>query len=459
MPEGVFGSGGSLVGLPFKPIDIAALARKWRLRERGEVDGKANLPPATGASPSAAEAEIRLAIEAERKRLEADATAHFKAQNDALAQVETAMDIATLRKDAAEAQSTLRKTDIEWQGEIPRLQQAAREARDEYDEFRNRHRITRPARQPGHRGLALAWLGFFIVVESALNGVFFAEGSVAGLIGGIGVALAVSVVNVALLGAVLGYFPARWAHHRNWAIKLPAILVLVAGVAALLIVNAFIGHYRDAYERLGEALQMPEVWAHLLSAPTDLARLQSWLLFLLGLGFAALGFGKGYHLDDPYPGYGAVDRRRAQAERTYAENRQVRIDDATATRDRAIGNIELAIERLRGAAAQREQILGARASMVAAVASHEAHLQQAGDTLLAIYRDANRGVRTAPPPAHFAEPFTLDAAIVDRPSVQGMLTATGPRHDAAALLQELDRLRTAVLDAYDAVIASAPALQ
>jgi hypothetical protein len=457
MPEGTSRAPGSFVALPFQPVDVPGMAKKWRLREKGEADGRANVPATDATNPAAAESEVILALDAERKRLETDAAAHLKAYNAGLAQLGPSMDIATLRKDAAEAISTTRKIDIEWKGEIPRLLRAAREARTEYDEFRVQHRINRPARQPKHRGLAIAWLGFFIVLESAMNGVFFAAGSTAGLIGGIGVALAISVVNVGLLGFMLGYFPARWAHHRNWAIKLPAIVVLLAGLAGLVVINAFVGHYRDAYERVGDALVMRDVWAHLLALPADLSRLESWLLFVLGVFFAGLGFNKGYHLDDPYPGYGEVDRRRHAAESTYAQNRQMRIDDATAARDRAIENIANGIERLRGAAAQRDQIVGARAGLVANVASHEAHLEQAAGALLATYREANRKARTTNAPAHFAQAFKFDDQLLRRPGIQGLLSVPAPQHNADALVAELDNLRTGVLRAYDAVIDTAPA--
>jgi hypothetical protein len=135
----------------------------------------------------------------------------------------------------------------------------------------------------------------------------------------------------------------------------------------------------------------------------------------------------------------------------------MRIDDATAARDGAIDNIALGIERLRGAAAQRDQIIAARASRVANVASHEAHLEQAANTLLRIYRDSNRTLRTKAEPRGFAIQFSFNDHLLERPAVQALLSASPPRHDAEALVAELDRLRTDVLNAYGAIIDAAPA--
>jgi hypothetical protein len=457
MLEGLFGTRGSSVGLPLQKIDINAYSRKRNLKSRGETDGRANVPAASSSDQSAAEREIILDLDAERGRLTADAAAHFRAQNDALATLETAMDIAAIRKDTDEVVSTLRKVDIEWKGEILRMYRTAQDARVEYDEFRQRHRLSRPARQPKSPGLALSWLALSITLESILNGTFFAEGSASGLIGGIGVALAVSVINVALLGAVLGFFPARWAHHRNGLIKLLAILMLAAGIAAMVLVNGFVAHFRDAYERLGDEVILSNVFSHLISNPFDLMRLQSWLLFFLGLGFAFFGFAKGYELDDPYPGYGAVDRRRAFAETVYAENRQIRIEDTTHTRDRAIVSLSSAIERLRGASAQRDQILASRSQIVSDISNHEAHLEQATNALLGIYRDANRRSRTEPPPQHFSHPFKFGGSLLDRLEIRTLLTTRLANHNADQLLSELDRLRDYVLTSYHSIIDNAPA--
>lgn len=457
MPEGDVTSPRSLVALPFAPVDIDGLGRRWRLREQGEADGRSGVPAPDSTSPTAAEQKIELWFTAERDRLAGDLAAHLNAQNEALARLDTAMDIAALRKDAGHAVSQLEQTHVAWKGEIPRLLRRAREAKCEYDSFRVTHRLSRPAREINSRGVAIAWLALCVVIESVLNGAFFAEGSDAGLIGGIAVALSVSVVNVLLLGFLLGLGPARWINHRNWLLRTAAVLMLVAGFALLVLVNAFVGHYRDAYERLGEAVQLRAVWAHLAADPFDLARLQSWLLFLLGLGFAGIGFVKGYHLDDPYPGYGAVARRWQAAEHEYLANRNLRLEEATAVRDQAIQAIAAGIESLRGAALQREQILGQRARWLADFAAHEAHLAGAANQLLKLYRESNCRHRMQPPPPYFADVFRFPDRALERPAIRALATVAPPRHDAETLIAELDRLREQVLVAYRAVYDEAPA--
>jgi hypothetical protein len=457
MPAG-FRDPRSLVALPFQPVDIDGQGQKLKLRERGRDDGLRNIPAADADSPSAEERSIALLVEGERARLGETLTAHLKAQADALAQLDTAMDIAALRKDAAHAVSRLEEVHVAWKGEIPRVLRAAREAKAEYEAFREHHGLQRPARDTGSKALALSWLAFFVVVESVLNGTFFAEGSAAGLVGGIGVALSVSVVNVVLVGFLVGWGPCRWLAHRSLPLRVLGLVLVVCGLALALVANGFVAHFRDFYERAGDGVRLTEVWAHLFERPFELARLQSWLLFLLGLAFAGLGAWKGYHLDDPYPGYGPVARRWAAAEQTYLSNRQMRLEDAAEARDDAKTSIESGIERLRGAAQQRDQILAQRARMIADFSVHEAHLAEAANALIAVYRDANRATRTTPEPPGFREPFGFAGSALDTPAMRALRSVEGvTEHEAEALLRELDRLREDVLTAYRAVFDDAPA--
>lgn len=446
----------SLVALPFQPVDVPAQVKARRLVERGEADGRSNLPPSDAVAPSATEREIVSDIRAERERLVNALTSHLRAQNDGLATLDTAMDVAKLRNDAEHAISRLEQSHVAWKGEILRLLRDARDAKKEYDDFRIRHGLARPAHDPGNRFLTIALLALAIAVESALNGVFFAEGSDLGLVGGVMLALGISVVNVVVLGFVLGLFPARWTHHRSLLVRAPGWFLLLAGLGLLVVFNAGIAHFRDAYERLGEGVDLLQVWAHLRDQPFGLVRIQSWLLFFLGLFFAGLGFWKGYGFDDPYPGYGRVARHWQETERSYHDTRQERLEEASGIRDEAKAALDRAIEQLRGAALQREQTLGARARIVQEYLAHERHLEEAANALLAAYRDANRRVRTTPPPVGFDAVFAFEDRALDRPTIQALLAVRPLRADPEALVAELDGLRGRVLAAYKAIFDEAP---
>jgi hypothetical protein len=446
----------SFVALPFQPVDVPGQIARRRLIERGEADGRSNLPPSDSAAPSATEQEVIADIRAERDRLAGQLGAHLRAQNDGLATLDAAMDVARIRNDAEHAISRLEQSHVAWKGEIQRLLREARDAKKEYDDFRIEHGLQRPARNRGNGFLTLALLGLAIAIESALNGVFFAEGSEFGLVGGVTLALGISVVNVLVFGFVLGLFPARWTHHRSFLVRAIGWLLLLCGVVLLLLANGLVAHFRDAYERLGDSVELGRVWAHLAAEPFGLVRIQSWLLFFLGLFFAGLGFWKGYGFDDPYPGYGRVARRRLEAEHAYLDSREERLEQASAIRDETKSQLDRTIEQLRGAALQREQTLGARARIVQEYQAHERHLEEAANALLAAYRDANRRVRTTPPPRRFDDTFTFEDPALDQPTIQALLAVRPLRADPEALVGELDRLRSRVLETYRKIFDDAP---
>jgi hypothetical protein len=185
-------------------------------------------------------------------------------------------------------------------------------------------------------------------------------------------------------------------------------------------------------------------------------RIQSWLLFFLGLFFAGPGFWKGYGYDDPYPGYGRVARRWQEAEQAYLDCRQERLEQASAIRDETRKELDRTIEQLRGAALQREQTLGARARIVQEYRAHERHLEEAANALLAAYRNANRRVRTTPPPRRFDDTFTFEDPALDQPTIQALLAVRPLRADPEALVGELDRLRNRVLETYHKILDDVP---
>lgn len=447
---------GSAVAKPFQPVDVKRVAARLRLAERGREDGAAEKPSAESTVWASAEQEILSEIEAERARCAQDLTSHLRAYRDGLAKLDAAMDIAALRLQADRTVARLREIRTLWSGDIANLLRWAQEAAEEYRSFRQRHGLSRLPRGPAERRMTIAWLVLVLALESVFNGVFFAEGSDLGLIGGIAVALSLSAVNVAS-GAIVGWQPVRWINHRNLLVKGIGIILLAATLVGLVVLNGFVAHFRDAYERAGDTVNLQAVWHGLVADPFALARLQSWLLFLLGIGAAALAMWKGAMADDPYPGYGAVARRQAEAEGEYLRQRAAMLEDAAVIRDEAVRDLGRGIERLKGASAQREQLLAGRARFVADFKAHEEELGRAANRLLAIYREANQKSRTTLPPPHFQDVFSFPSSVLDRPDVRALLTDPQSRSFSAAdLIEELDRLRRCVLDEYEAMLRAAP---
>ena len=436
------------MAMPFRAVDVAKQAKAYRLEARGAEDGAANRPDPSSDTLALVEQEIVTAIGAERDRCLINLTTHLRAERDGLAQLQTAMDIAGMQQAAGEATSDFETINSSHAGTLEREKRAAASARLEYDAFRERNRISRDARQPTNRTLSGVIMAFLIVVEGAFNATFFASGSDLGLLGGVVLAAAFSTVNVGT-AALNGWFPLRWAHHRNLGIKLAGFVAFPSLLAGSLALNAFVAHYRDLAATTSD-MQPPlqAAYSALLRDPFGLQTIESWFLLILGVLCAGYAIAKGFALDDPYPGYGAYDRRRCVTAEAYEEARLDMLEQAGEVRDEFTGALREKIESLRGASSQRQHLLASRARNLAEFQAHEAHLALAAQQLLSIYRKANEAARSAPPPAHFGHPFTFIDHGIDRPAVRYLLEDQGLEVDAEGLIQELKELRRAVLEQY-----------
>jgi hypothetical protein len=445
----------SSMALPFRPVDVPAQARSRKLESRGRDDGARNYPEAATSELAPAEQEVVTAISAERGRCINQLAAQLRAYRDALSHLQTAMDIAAMRQSADEALSQFGEIRSQWSGSFSELQRKAVSAQAEFKEFREAKRITRDARPPDNRFMSFCLLVACVVAESTMNGVFFAAGSDSGLIGGVSLALGLSAFNV-ILGVISGLFFLRLAYSNKVAAKILGASLFVTAAAAAVLFNGWVAHYRDLYQAFGDATAPRAAAYNLIHAPLDPASLYSWLLFFAGMLFSGIATWKGFELDDPYPGYGRHERRRLATRKAYVEQRSQLIDEACEVRDDFAAKARNAIERLRGASAQRQQILNARARMVTEYDTVEGDLAEAGQQLLAIYRRENAVARTDPAPVHFSQRFTFRDRALDRPALRALLIDQGLEHDADSLINELDTLRQRVLAEHAIVLAQVP---
>jgi hypothetical protein len=280
--------------------------------------------------------------------------------------------------------------------------------------FARRNRLGREAHYPESAHLTMALLVVFIVIESAFNMAFFGQASDYGMLGGFFIALSVSAINV-----ISAYFVGRGARYLNhvdtWRRSLTAG-GLVVFVSLMLVYHLAIGHYRDLLSNAPASVH--DSLGVLARGPQDLG-MNSALLVCAGLLAAILAGIKGYLSDDPYPGYGQLDRRLRDAGQAY--------EDA---RTRELRELLAPVQALPTACDARVAT-GARAleslRAVHVAASQLAHEYDAGRTrlqdhsrvFLSEYREENSMIRTTKPPAYFEE-FPAFEDELDRSSLTAM---------------------------------------
>lgn len=443
------GSAGSPAGL-FEPIDTTAVARRLDLAKRGAERGQQNVPASTQVALDEIEQTIVQEITAAWTVQKSQAIGTIRALEDTATRFNVAAQLAQLRLAASNARASFAAARQDVVGRLARYRSDAAEAATELADFRERHRLKRPARDPGGRMTAAGLLIFLVAFESVLNGVFFQKGSQFGLIGGVGTAIGISLFNVMAM-FVVGFGPLRYLHHRSWLLKFLMFIICTGMLAGMVFLHAFAAHLRDATARAGEAQAFQAAIATLWSAPWALSELSSWYLFGLGLLFGLGALWKGYRQDDPYPGYGAISRRARLAEIGYDEAQRDLLDELRAVREDTIQQFDDALVALPHEARKAGEARADALALAARFATYEDHLEECANTLLSTYRDSNRGARSSAAPAHFAERWHLQP----RGEVR-VRSGAGP--DPVALepaLAEISELHDALLAEYGALIREA----
>ena len=223
-----------------------------------------------------------------------------------------------------------------------------------------------------------------LVIESLTNGVFFAEGSSTGLIGGVIQAIVLSFLNIGA-GLLFAFYLLPYAHHRRGTVKAGGILAVVCYIIWVLTLNIGIGHFRDLFARQEGHVSMAQLWSHLTAGLFAFADARSLILVGLGIAFSLVAVIEATGLDDPYPGYGALGRRSSEAITDYGDHRNRCLQDLRARRDEAIDAMSRVIEEVRGKEHELGLSINGRNRLHQQYAGFIEHLNQAQARLLQRY--------------------------------------------------------------------------
>lgn len=386
----------------FPDIDADAIARDLSLAAKGRDRGAQDQPPPDQAGPDHIETGIIARVEELRRKGLENYENNRRVYNERLArsgQASKDVDIA-----AGSARNDFGALVQLWRSRIVASRERLNESYRWRNRFREIHRLERPAQDFAGWGNVVATALILIVLEAGMNSYLFSKGNEFGLLGGLLVAVIVSLVNVGF-SVLLGYL-ARYMRLRNLLLKLLGFLALPLWMGFAAAINLMVAHFRDGLEAGLEWQAAAEAAVPgLLAAPLRLATIESWLLAGLGLLISILAFRKGWHTDDPYPGYGPVERDLEQARLRYESELDEALRDLQARRDEAIDALQDANDQVRDAITEAVDALFGQSSLGAHLQAFTEQCDMKAAHLLAIYRDANMAARNAPAPAGFKTAF------------------------------------------------------
>ena len=436
----------SLPGEVFPSVDLDAIGKQLRLEVRGLENGRAGYPDSDAAEIDPVEREVVTAVETIRKQGLANAAEHERVYRER---------IVAGGAIGAGIQQVANGTEIDFQKEVNARCNQLNIARDDLHrgeadvvQFKHDNNLNRAAYETGGLWKWATICTVIVLLESIMNGFFFAEANVAGLAGGTITALVISIVNVGT--ASLTGHAYRQKNHVKFLRSFAGWISLIIGAGLAAFINFLVGHFRDLTATIPWDEAAGAAYERVVAGHMQMQSLDAWLLTGFGLLIAAFAGWKAYGAVDPYPGYSRVSDNFVQKRREWQDLKEETLDTLKETRDKAAADLEYECDKIRGDFDAAEN---ARTGLLALIGRRRDFLRECdrvADDLLAVYRDANRKARTAPEPAYFRQAFHFPD---EEEPVEPTLPNPETVQEFAGLVEEaverIDRACRNAMDSFD----------
>lgn len=304
--------------------------------------------------------------------------------------------------------------------------------------FQQKHGLHhRAAAYPESQVYHFAIVAALALVEWVSLATFYAEGSDFGLLGGVLIAMGLSIVNISLAilaGSLLRYVNHQSARRRRLALGAASLLyacfaLVTLGAAHYRVATNDIAQSQPAVAVPGAAALPPSLavdvdqwraaklaWQRFATNPVGFEDVFSWILVVLAVVFGIFASYKGYRVDDPYPGYGELDRelkrRRAIYEAAKAE--YCRLGDQIF--DRTLQEQAHLFSEVKSNIEYYQQLCSRTEDLRRTFIRDAAEIQDACNIVLKGYRQTNLRVRVSPAPTYFNDSVSFNFALVKPPA-------------------------------------------
>lgn len=393
---------------PFPPLDPDKLAKTLDLTKKGSANGAENKPASTAKEMDEVEESIIEAVENVRSDSYQILEDQFGAYAARLRNLDFTSHFAKIHQASIASLSEFKLAVSKGRDELFGLRRHLKEADAELADFKERNGLKRTARTASGTSKIIKWLIVFVLlfVETAVNGIYLAEGNSQGLVGGIGVAFGFAFVNV-FATVALGLKVIPYIRHRMFLKKVWGFLGVCGWLVVALCVNFVMAHYREvSAESLAQVGIL--VMERIKNAPFHMADINSWVLFATGFLFSVGALLDSLSMQDPYPKYSETQSRYDAAREYYIDQKVVLTDQLQSTRDNLIQTVEDVLRRLTDRRREYGSIIDNRTRTANLYMEHQSSLEIAARKLLQVYREANRQTRTKPEPKYWSTQFKLE---------------------------------------------------
>lgn len=399
-----------------------------RLRERfeparaGRRDALREEPNLNSGRQSSQEYSIAIASQAEIDRYRGQAERRLRMLDIALKRLpplpEIEADLVMARLDA-DHDSALRA----WREPLGEARRAAVRSKRGLSAFREENEPVqlRPARRP-NRAVAAAVILAALLGEGAFNFMLLAGSGGQTAAETLLLVFISASLNVSLALVGLGFIGVRNLWHAKPERKLFGGAVLLASVSALLLLHLALAHYRLALDQvradpaaIADATAMQQriveipvsIGGTLASHPFAFLRdLHAILVFLMGLGFAAVSAYDGARLLADYPGYAEVEQACHRAAAASELERQDFEQSIASIAEKAKSSLDAVVQTARQRLNRVKSVLDAAVDVTRRHEESANAIECAMLQLVDEYRSSYRRTRNAggPPQWEDSEP-------------------------------------------------------
>lgn len=390
-------------------LNIERISANLAVVQRGTQEGSRNLPRSSEEVLSGTQREIIAYFADLRRRARQRVVANAEKSSRALEQIQVSECLTKIRDIPADCENKILRYVADYQFLVNNTVEREQKQKQHYEAFREKNGLDRVASYPGGAPYN------YLIVPVLVAAVAYA---LAGMIkinaesnSGVSVAWIVSVSAAAvILPFVLGDSLLRWINHVSELKRFIGRIGAIAAVATIVGI-AFYADFHIAAMLANADASNRSILDAMLVAPFDVvASVADWKVFGLVALSGVLAMTLAYRFDDPYPGYGAVQRSyhgaRTSRDAAFARLRKrinVLIDGADA-------EIDSVAKAFKSKVATYTRMVEKSARDLIVLKDYEVELEDACNIVLDRYRVANAAARQSDTPLSFSEHVCFNPA-------------------------------------------------
>ena len=272
--------------------------------------------------------------------------------------------------------------------------------------YQKKHGTIGPPDKPKNIIYMFGLISIIFIFEVLLSGTLFAEKNTMGLIGGMGIAIIISFVNVS--ACLLCGIGVRYVNLKSYGYKIIGSTIFLLFFLVFAGLNLTVAHFRDAlelYEWDEAAFQAITSLRHNL---VGIDSFKSWVVAAFGAIVSIISFVEGLVWNDRHPGFNRTYNAAASAVSSYARSYEQAHKQLDELYSNARDDLKGHAQKMRSNIQSALDAVGSQSTLTRQRNSFFETCDRVVNQLHARYRDANIKVRRDERPKYFDQEFRFE---------------------------------------------------